>query len=69
MAALELVADREKKIPAEKTTMATVANGAYDAGVMLRVAGPYIILSPPLVVTKDDIQKLGEGLDAGLAKA
>jgi len=67
MAALELVSDRGAKTPADKKTMAQVANGAYDAGVMIRISGNNIILSPPLILSSGDVAKISEGLDAGLA--
>lgn len=69
MAGLEVVSDREKKTPADKKTMAAIADGAYDAGVMLRVSGNNIILSPPLIVTAAHIARIAEALDAGLAAA
>ncbi|RUU14221.1 aminotransferase class III-fold pyridoxal phosphate-dependent enzyme, partial [Mesorhizobium sp. USDA-HM6] len=68
-AALELVSDRAAKKPADKKTMAAVADAAYGAGVMLRVSGNTIILSPPLVISAADVAKIAEGLDAGLAAA
>ncbi|RWE14681.1 MAG: aspartate aminotransferase family protein, partial [Mesorhizobium sp.] len=46
-----------------------VADAAYSAGVMLRVSGNNIILSPPLVISAADVAKIAEGLDAGLAAA
>ena len=55
MAAIELVADRESKKAADKKTMARVADGAYEAGVMVRVSGNNIILSPPLILTPADV--------------
>jgi putrescine aminotransferase len=48
MAALELVSDRDDKKAADKGVMKRVSDVAYDAGVMLRVSGSNIILSPPL---------------------
>jgi putrescine aminotransferase len=69
MAALELVADRETKAPADKKLLAAVADGAYAAGVMIRVSGNQVILSPPLVITDRDVATIAEGLDAGLRKA
>ena len=66
MACVELVADRAKKTPADKALMTKVADGAYDAGVMIRVSGNNIILSPPLIVTAKDVSRIVEGLDAGL---
>jgi len=69
MAALELVADRKTKKSADKKTMAAVAEAAYQAGVMIRVSGANIILSPPLIATSADVAEIARGLDAGLAGA
>lgn len=69
MAALELVADRDSKKPADKKTMAKVADAAYEAGVMLRVSGNNLILSPPLILTSTDVRRIAEGIDAGLSAA
>ena len=69
MAALELVSDRDAKTPADKAAMARVAEAAYEAGVMIRVSGNQIILSPPLIVTADDVEKIARALNAGLAAA
>lgn len=69
MAALELVSDRASRKPADKGVMKRVADAAYDAGVMLRVSGSNIILSPPLVLTAEQVQTITAALDAGLAAA
>ena len=69
MAALELVSDRASKKPLDKKVMAAVADGAYEAGIMIRVSGNNIILSPPLVITSADVATIAEGLAAGLSKA
>ncbi|MBB2971569.1 aminotransferase class III-fold pyridoxal phosphate-dependent enzyme [Mesorhizobium sp. RMAD-H1] len=69
MAALELVSDREMKRPADKATMAKVADAAYEAGVMLRISGSNIILSPPLILKTEEVRMIGEALDAGLMQA
>lgn len=69
MIALECVADRATKAPADKDVMARVFEGAYESGVMVRVSGPNIILSPPLVITKDDVSKILAGVEAGLQAA
>ncbi|TPK62950.1 aminotransferase class III-fold pyridoxal phosphate-dependent enzyme [Mesorhizobium sp. B2-4-19] len=68
MAALELVSDRATKKPTDRKTMAVVSEAAYEAGVMLRVSGNNIILSPPLIISAADVAKIGEALDAGLSK-
>ncbi|MCC0044579.1 MAG: aminotransferase class III-fold pyridoxal phosphate-dependent enzyme [Brucellaceae bacterium] len=69
MVALELVSDRGAKTPADKATMARVAEATYEAGVMIRVSGNQIILSPPLIVTAQDVEKIASALGVGLAAA
>ena len=67
MCAVELVADRKTKKPADKTIPAKVQAAAYKAGAMVRVSGNNIILSPPLVVTSADVQVILSALEAGFA--
>ncbi len=67
MLALELVADRATRKPADKATPAKVQEAAYRAGAMVRVSGPNIILSPPLVLTSADVQVILSALDAGFS--
>ncbi len=69
MCALELVGDRATKAPIDKDRIALVHQATYEAGVMIRISGPNIILSPPLVLTSDDVQTILSALDAGLAAA
>lgn len=65
MVALELVADRATKSAPDKAIAARVQAKAYEAGAMVRVSGPTIILSPPLIVTSDDVQTILSALDTG----
>ncbi len=67
MCAIELVADRETKKPADKVVPAKVQTVAYQAGAMVRVSGNNIILSPPLVLTSADVQVILSSLDAGFS--
>ena len=67
MLALELVADRGSKKPADKAVPARVQAAAYAAGAMVRVSGPNIILSPPLVLTEGDADVILSALEAGFA--
>ncbi len=67
MLALELVADRGTRSPIDKATPGLVQAATYKAGAMVRVSGPNIILSPPLVVTSDDVQVILSALEAGFA--
>ena len=67
MCALELVADPKAKTPIDKATIGKVQEVAYQSGAMVRVSGPNIILSPPLVLTSDDVQVILSALRAGFA--
>ena len=65
MCAIELVSDRKTKKALDKPTTGKIADTAYKHGAMVRVSGNNVILSPPLVVTADDVQTLLDGLRAG----
>ena len=67
MCALELVSDRETKTPIDKKTIGIVQEEAYRAGAMVRVSGPNIILSPPLILTEADVQAILTALEAGFS--
>ena len=67
MCALELVSDRAAKTPIDKGTIGKIQEVAYQSGAMVRVSGPNIILSPPLVLTADDVQTILSALDKGFA--
>lgn len=67
MCALELVADRSSKKHADKAVPTKVQATAYQAGAMVRVSGPNIILSPPLVLTSTDVGAILGALDKGFA--
>lgn len=69
MCALELVSDGATKAPVDKDTIARVQKAAYAAGAMIRISGPNIILSPPLVLTATDADTILSALDKGLAAA
>jgi adenosylmethionine-8-amino-7-oxononanoate aminotransferase len=67
MCALELVSDRATKAPIAKHLPLQVQKAAYEDGVMVRVSGNNIILSPPLIITSEDVAKILSALDTGLA--
>ena len=69
MCAMELVADRNSKAAADKKTTAVLQEVTYQNGAMVRVSGPNIILSPPLVLSSQDVQGILSALDAGFAAA
>ncbi len=65
MLAIELVGERASKTAPPKSQPGQVQEVAYKAGAMVRVSGPNIILSPPLVIT--DAETILAALDAGFA--
>ncbi len=67
MAAIELVSDRAAKKAADKKVMAKVSEAAYQEGVMIRVSGSNIILSPPLIFTAEEVQQTVSALDKAFA--
>lgn len=67
MCALELVSDKATKTAIDKKTINTVQEVAYQNGAMVRVSGNNVILSPPLVVTAQDVQVILTALDAGFS--
>ena len=69
MCALELVSDRPNKTPIDKATPLKIQQATYEAGVMIRVSGPNIILSPPLVLTAQDVSDIVTALDTGFKAA
>ena len=69
MTAIEMVSNRATKKPVDAGTAATVQEVTYQAGAMIRVSGPNIILSPPLVLTEHDAATILSALDAGFKAA
>ncbi len=67
MCAMELVSDRATKTAIDKKTINQVQEECYRSGAMVRVSGPNIILSPPLVLTSADVQTILSALNAGFA--
>lgn len=67
MNALELVSDRETKAVLDAATIGNIQNAVYDHGVMVRVSGPNMIMSPPLVVTEDDVTQILSAIDKGFS--
>jgi putrescine aminotransferase len=67
MLAIELVSNRKSKAPIDKASIGKVFERTYDEGVMVRVSGHNIILSPALVVTEKDIATIVSAIDAGLS--
>ncbi|SLN10403.1 Taurine--pyruvate aminotransferase [Pseudooctadecabacter jejudonensis] len=69
MTAMEMVSDRATKKPIDAATAQTVQEVAYQNGAMVRVSGPNLILSPPLILSETDATTILTALDAGFAAA
>lgn len=69
MTAMEMVSDRTTKKPIDAATAQIVQDVTYEHGAMVRISGPNLILSPPLVLTEDDAQIILSAIDAGFAAA
>jgi adenosylmethionine-8-amino-7-oxononanoate aminotransferase len=46
--------------------MKKVHKTIYDAGVMVRLGGNNILMSPPLIITEGEVGRVLGALDAGL---
>jgi adenosylmethionine-8-amino-7-oxononanoate aminotransferase len=66
MLGIEMVADRATRAPLPKASdiPQRVARAAYRRGLMVRVSGPNLILSPPLVISESELDFLCATLEA-----
>jgi putrescine---pyruvate transaminase len=66
MLGVEMVADQANRttLPKGSELPAQVARAAYRRGLMVRVSGPNLILSPPLVISEDELGFLCDTLEA-----
>ncbi len=69
MTGVELVSDRAAKTPMDMATMKRIHKAAYDAGAMVRLGGNNILMSPPLIITEAEVERILSALDAGLKAA
>lgn len=69
MCALELVSDRATKKPVDPATAKAVFEATYAAGVMVRWSGVNLIMSPPLIITPQDVQTIIAALTKGFEAA
>ncbi|GAA5047885.1 aminotransferase [Erythrobacter westpacificensis] len=68
MAGIELVADREAKrnFPPDLAAAEVVFRRAREHGVIVRPVGDTIILSPPLIISREQVDTLIDGLDQAI---
>ena len=70
MACIEMVESKvgKKTIARGNDLPQRVARATYRRGAMVRVSGPNIILSPPLIITREEIDVLVDALDSALVE-
>ncbi len=66
MTAIELTSDRTTKAAPDKAIAGAIYKDTYANGVMVRVSGPNIILSPPLIITEGETVKIIAALDGAM---
>lgn len=66
MVGIEMVSDKAARTPLARSSdiPQRVAREAYQRGAMVRISGPNMILSPPLVITREEIDFLVDTLEA-----
>ncbi len=69
MTGVELVTDRTTKSPVDAETVARIHRATYDAGAMVRIGGNNILMSPPLIITAEEVSRVLAALDHGLSVA
>ncbi|MGR3468104.1 MAG: aminotransferase class III-fold pyridoxal phosphate-dependent enzyme [Shimia sp.] len=69
MLGVELVADRGTKAPLAAGDVKRIHRAIYDAGVMTRIGGNNLLMSPPLILTEEEAQRIVDAIDRGLAAA
>lgn len=67
MLAIELVSDRRAKSPMPKEQLDEVHRRIYEEGVMVRISGPNLLMSPPLVISEEEAATILDALDVGLS--
>lgn len=69
MTGIELVSDRAAKTPMDIETIKRVHQATYEAGAMVRIGGNNLLMSPPLVISEAEIDRVVSALDKGFAVA
>ncbi|MDJ0627146.1 MAG: aminotransferase class III-fold pyridoxal phosphate-dependent enzyme [Rhodobacter sp.] len=67
MLGIELVSDPAAKTPIAKEVIAKVHEVTYQNGAMVRMSGQNILMSPPLVLTAEDVKVVLGALEAGFS--
>lgn len=69
MSGIEMVSDKAARSPLARSSdiPQRVAREAYRRGAMVRISGPNMILSPPLIITREEVDHLVDILEASFA--
>jgi adenosylmethionine-8-amino-7-oxononanoate aminotransferase len=69
MLGIEMVSDKAQRTPMTRASdiPARVAKAAYQAGLMVRISGPNLILSPPLIITREEVDFMCDVLEGAFA--
>ncbi|MEL6642088.1 MAG: aminotransferase class III-fold pyridoxal phosphate-dependent enzyme [Pseudomonadota bacterium] len=67
MTAIEMVSNRDTKAPISGGVAQVIQETAYAQGAMVRISGPNLIMSPPLVLSDGDVATILSALDASFA--
>ena len=69
MCGVELVADQGTKTPLDVATAKKIFEATYEAGVMVRLSGSNLLMSPPLILGAGDVDTILAALAKGLEAA
>ena len=71
MAGIEMVSDKANRTSMTRSNdfPGRVAKAAYQRGLMVRISGPNMILSPPLIITTEEVNYLVDVLEASFTAA
>jgi adenosylmethionine-8-amino-7-oxononanoate aminotransferase len=51
----------------DAATVKQVHKATYEAGAMVRIGGNNLLMSPPLIITESEINRVLSALDTGFA--
>ena len=69
MCGVELVSDPATKTPLDVATAKKIFEATYEAGVMVRLSGTNLLMSPPLILGAGDVDTILAALAKGLEAA
>ncbi|MEN8892397.1 aminotransferase class III-fold pyridoxal phosphate-dependent enzyme [Planktotalea arctica] len=69
MTGFEMVSDKATKTPIDPAIVKRIQQATYEAGAMVRMGPPNILMSPPLTISEGEVQTILNALDTGLSAA